>query len=273
MCTAVLVLTALVATTDAGGAECGDLLGAVGCSARIASHPEFCESVFATDYCCASCALAPSRAAVAVEPGCAVPRQKCVVWDCEQPDTRLAPGTKCHVVAKQTPSCKRCAVVDAESCESFVSTVRTCQMDGSWTGSEPACRRYCDETYQPPADDLPQLDWDALAAMEQSVATAPLAVVPITAPPFGHYLKSRNVDEYMSDRIDVFGQWLVMFTKVNMRAYYWLASPGEPIVWEIDAYCLVYLSSLFRDRNAKNTGGRGPLYTLPTSMHSGWTQI
>eukprot|EP01043_Picozoa_sp_COSAG02_P056967 COSAG02_NODE_6840_length_3333_cov_2.140074_4_plen_225_part_00 len=210
-----LTLSAINSAAGARPAACvSDLLGAVGCTARIASSPDFCESEFAIEHCCASCASATGTRTA--ESGCTVPRQKCVVWDCEQPgQPRQAPGMSCHVVAKQTSSCTRCAVVDADTCAPFVPTLRTCQMNGSWSGSEPACRRYCDTTYQPPTDDLPQLDWEALAAMEQPTATEPLAVVPITAPPFGDYLKSRKVDEYMSDRIDVFGQWLVMFTKVK----------------------------------------------------------
>ena len=210
----VFVSVLLLAVTRPASA-CEDILDAVGCNARITSHPGFCDSAWAAAHCCATCATVTSGGEVREAPaGCAVPRQKCVTWTCEQDGSHQPPGASCRVVAKRSASCQRCALVDADSCEPFADTRRTCQAGGTWSGPEPACRRYCDATYAPPVDELPQLDWEALAAREQTTAPAvPLTVVPIEAPPFGDYLTARKVNEYMSDRIDVFGHWLVMFTK------------------------------------------------------------
>ena len=249
-------MLALVATLIGSGRSsqgCADF-DREGCHAR-AALPGFCQRDWGATHCCATCsALADDPAPAAA--GCQVPRQSCVSWVCEDSDGRAArpkatlpPGASCHVVAKRTAACQRCGVVDATTCAPFTDTLRTCRSDGTWSGAEPACRRFCDDTYTPPVDELPRMDWDALAAAEEpsegarpppkapSAAggrpdltgpnlagpdlagggafgggVAPLTVVPISAPPHGSFLQSKKVDHYMSHRIDVFGQWLVMFT-------------------------------------------------------------
>ena len=194
-----------------------------GCQTRSAL-PGFCKRAWGLMHCCETCSNATTVDDPDSRPArvlCEVPRQRCVRWVCEDRGSRLSGsrkpvGTSCRVALKQTASCQRCAVVDAESCAPFTEAIRVCQADGSWSGAEPACRRFCDKTYTPPAADLPRMDWKALAAANElqfmAEAVAPLEVVPISAPPHGPFLVEKKVDHYMSDRIDVFGQWLVMFT-------------------------------------------------------------
>jgi hypothetical protein len=87
----------------------------------------------------------------------------------------------------------------------------TCRPDGSWDGSEPACRSFCDKTYVPPPSD------QLVSATEEETASAAafsdgIKVVDIDAPPHGDFLKKKGIDKYMGKRIDVFGHWMVLFT-------------------------------------------------------------
>eukprot|EP01045_Picozoa_sp_COSAG04_P025214 COSAG04_NODE_3268_length_2991_cov_3.300830_5_plen_272_part_01 len=213
-----LALVAALISSGRSSQGCADF-DREGCHAR-AALPGFCQRDWGATHCCATCSALADDPAPAVN-GCQVPRQSCVSWVCDDSDGRatrpkatLPPGASCHVVAKWTVACQRCGVVDATTCAPFTDTLRTCRSDGTWSGAEPACRRFCDDTYTPPVDELPRMDWDALAAAQEPSegVAAPLVVVPISAPPHGSFLQSKKVDHYMSHRIDVFGQWLVMFT-------------------------------------------------------------
>ena len=175
-----MALMLLPAALAMGAAACQDF-DREGCRTR-AALPGFCQRDWGATHCCATCSALADDPAPAIA-GCEVPRQSCVSWVCEdsdghpaRPKATLPPGASCRVVAKRTAACQRCGVVDAASCAPFTDTLRTCRSDGIWSGTEPACRRFCDDTYTPPVDELPRLDWDALAAAEEPSegASAPL---------------------------------------------------------------------------------------------------
>jgi len=91
--------------------------------------------------------------------------------------------------------------------------------DGSWSGIEPACRRFCDKGFVESVEPFVSVEaTDAGSPLTSGVnfaleASERVRVVDIGAPPHGDYLKKKGVDKYMSKRIDVFGHWTVLFTR------------------------------------------------------------
>jgi hypothetical protein len=201
----------------AGLQACTDFSQA-GCATRARSHG-FCTSSWGREHCCDTCANHPI-AGLARTTSCSVPRTRCATWSCNGGKDQ-AIGATCHVTAKQSEQCARCSVVDSETCAPFVAASKVCQADGSWSGAEPACRRFCDESYVPPDPPLPErVPADTVERFAREAREAqPFTVVPIDAPPFGDYLASKGLPKYMQHRVDVFGQWLVMFTDKCRKRY------------------------------------------------------
>ena len=219
------------------------------CTIR-AANKNFCTSQWAKEKCCTTCRnTAPDTAGTTDQAACTVPRQKCVRWEGCSAVTQQV-GTTCQVVARQTSRCKRCSLVDSDSCAPFARTSRTCLADGSWSGLEPSCRSFCDKEYVAPEETILTVDQADIESAEQEASNAqPIALLNISAPPFGSYLHHKKIDRYMSHRLDVFGQWLVMFTPkcekkwghtppIHVANQYaqWLDSrgtgaPNNPAVW------------------------------------------
>lgn len=206
-----MVLLSLIVAVASVAEQCVDRLDNGGCAIR-AAHANFCAAPWATEHCCATCASPNLENEPAPTSTCTVPKNKCALWSCPDKGSVQAIGASCSVDARRSAMCDRCSVMEADSCTAYQPSVRTCQADGSWVGAEPVCRRFCDAGYTPPLSEIPEKVNVPAESAPQPVAAEAFKVVPLDAPPFGDFLVSKGLDSYMKYRIDVFDQWLVLFT-------------------------------------------------------------
>jgi len=194
-----------------------------GCRFR-AEEPDFCLHNWGLEHCCATCTGHPQGLLASTAPmACKVPRQKCVAWSCAVGSIVNAGGSCRLTVREDLAMCKRCSVVDSSTCAPYPSnTTRTCLSDGTWSGLEPACRSFCDATFDPH-------EWNVVEPVEtqrfsktkdpSSPAFEKFEVRDIEAPPHGDFLSRKHVSKYMSYRIDFWGHWFVLFTGKCSQRY------------------------------------------------------